>query len=358
MITFRVMNYQNFKNLKKPLKLLSVIVPMYNVEPYVERCIRSLENQDIEMDEYEIICINDGSPDKSKDVILELQKEFNNIVLINQENQGVSMARNNGIDRAIGKYLLMIDPDDFVEANCFSEKLRIIDEKNLDLGITGYIILDEKYQEEYRYDPNHIGGEVLSGIEYSYRYLRGNKEIRDPHRSVAIFYKTLFLKRNNLIYLKNVPYLEDGELIARIMCLAKRVLFINDLFYLRTTRPGSATHSNLARSKYAREGFIYAAINLSALKQQSLLSAEQKAFINQPIIHFVVLAIFSLRGNYLRYFSSTYKKLKSVGLKHVETEACSKSYTKMGKYYNISPHLLYVQRVFYLFRKSLINKFR
>ena len=79
------------------MKRLSIIIPMYNVASYVERCIRSLENQDIPKEDYELICINDGSPDNCKEIIVRLQKEFSNIILIDQENQGVSRARNNGV---------------------------------------------------------------------------------------------------------------------------------------------------------------------------------------------------------------------------------------------------------------------
>ena len=92
------------------MKSLSIIIPIYNVAPYVERCIRSLEDQDIPKDDYEIICINDGSPDNCREIVEQLQQEFSNIILINQENQGVSMARNNGIDLSEGKYLLFVDP--------------------------------------------------------------------------------------------------------------------------------------------------------------------------------------------------------------------------------------------------------
>lgn len=89
------------------MKRLSIIIPMYNVENYVERCIMSLENQDISKADYEIICINDGSPDDSRGVIVRLQEKFSNIVLIDQENRGVSNARNNGINAARGNTLFL-----------------------------------------------------------------------------------------------------------------------------------------------------------------------------------------------------------------------------------------------------------
>ena len=85
------------------MKLLSVIIPIYKVEPYIERCLRSLLNQDLSKEDYEIICVNDGSPDNCREIVKRLQKEFENIILIDQENQGVSIARNKGADEEIGR---------------------------------------------------------------------------------------------------------------------------------------------------------------------------------------------------------------------------------------------------------------
>ena len=319
------------------MKLLSIIIPIYNVEPYVERCIRSLEDQSLLKDEYEIICINDGSPDNSKDVVQRLQKEFDNIVLIDQENQGVSMARNNGIDIAKGKYLFMIDPDDYVKPNSLKEKLDVIFNNDLDVGITGYIILDEKGEQEYCYDSESSEYIILPGIDYDYKYLWGKSEIRDPHRSVAIFYKANFLNNNNLRYISDVPYLEDGEFINRVMCLAKRVMFLYDPFYMRTTRPGSATHSNLFYSKKAGLGFLKAAVNLLKFKEEQCISKKQKTFMNQPIFHFTILYILSYGP--LLAFKSLYnikKNLKKASLLNLQLEGLSKTYILMAKFYNCS----------------------
>ena len=76
---------------------------MYNVESYIERCLRSLENQDIPKEDYEIICSNDGPPYESRGFVIRIQRESDNIILIDEGQQGVSLARNEGIDRATGK---------------------------------------------------------------------------------------------------------------------------------------------------------------------------------------------------------------------------------------------------------------
>lgn len=338
------------------MKRLSIIIPMYNVEPYVERCLRSLEDQDISRDEYEIICINDGSPDNCRGVVEALQREFDNIILINQENQGVSRARNKGMDLAAGSYLLMVDPDDYLQPNVLKERLEIMDYHSLDVGLTGYTILNESFEEEYRFDPMHETKRIHSGIEILNSYRKDKPEIveRDPHRSWAVFYRTSFLNTNKLRYLADVPYLEDGELMARIMCLAEKVTFINGPVYMRTTRPGSATHSRLFNSKKGRDGFIKAAYNLYHFRQEHCRSSEQEIFINENIVHFTILPLISLEGlDYFRFYSELHTTLKKGALRKLETAGIRKWYRKLGRYYNRSMHCLYLYWLIHRMRESM-----
>ena len=90
---------------------LSIIVPEYKVEPWVEKCIRSLEDQDVSRDEYEIIVVNDGTPDRSAEIVRSLIPEFGNITVIDQENRGLAGARNTGIRHANGNYLIFVDSE-------------------------------------------------------------------------------------------------------------------------------------------------------------------------------------------------------------------------------------------------------
>lgn len=338
------------------MKRLSILIPMYNVEPYVERCLRSLEDQDIPGSDYEIICINDGSPDDSRGVVKRLQEEFDNIVLIDQENQGVSVARNNGMERAAGKYLLMVDPDDYLLPGVLKTRLDIMDRHELEVGLAGYIILDEAMEEEYRYAPSFDTEEVLTGIDLIYRLREEDQEDyeRDPHRSVAFFFKTDFLKSNNLRYLTEVPFLEDGELMARVMCLAGRTLVLNDPIYMRTTRPGSATHSRLYYSDRGREGFMKAAYNLYYFNRDFCEKEDQKAFINEFIVHFTMISIASIElSKYVRQYSKLHRTLKKGPLKKLDTRGVHPWYRKMGKYYNRSIHCFYLNWFIYRMRKSL-----
>ena len=96
---------------------LSIIVPIYNVEQYVRACIESIYQQGLDEDRFEVILVNDGTKDKSMEMIADIIQQHKNITVINQENQGLSMARNNGIAMAKGEYILMPDSDDLLIEN-------------------------------------------------------------------------------------------------------------------------------------------------------------------------------------------------------------------------------------------------
>ena len=268
---------------------LSIIVPMYNVAPYVTRCIRSLEEQDIPQEDYEIICVNDGSPDNCQQVVEDLQQEFSNILLINQENKGVSIARNNGIDQAKGKYLLFIDPDDYVDTNTFQRIIQTADINQAQVTFLGFTFLKQDGSIRKEVLNEKESDQTYKGID-AYFLARGDGQT-DPDRMVAVLFERNFINEHQLRYLEGVPYLEDGELIARIMCHAVRCNFGGHSFYQRTTRPGSATNSNLMHSQKAINGFIKSACNLKEFQQNERLTTEVIDFLNQPIAKFSILAV-------------------------------------------------------------------
>jgi glycosyltransferase involved in cell wall biosynthesis len=338
---------------------LSFIIPVFNVELYIERCLRSLLDQDIPPDQYEIICINDGSTDKSKDVIDTIKAEYKNIILIEQSNQGVSTARNKGIAIARGEYLMMVDSDDFILPNILKERLRILDKYKPDVAYAGYVALDENLKEEFRFDPDYDIRKVLSGIDFINSYMKGKDEILIPHSSVGIFFRTDFLRVNGLVYLEGVPYLEDGELMARITCLANRVIFINGAVYRVVKRIGSASHSKLYFSDKARQGFLNAANDLLHFKMNACRNDRERNFMNQSIVQFVIVYLIAHEGSNL---SNDYKKLKNNlkngPLKVLTLDGCSKFYYRMGKSYNRSILCFYLNWKLYKIKKSISLRFR
>jgi glycosyltransferase involved in cell wall biosynthesis len=341
---------------------LSIIIPVYNVEKYLERCIVSLQNQDIPKQQYEIIIINDGSPDNSRDVVLRLMQEYSNIVYIEQENKGVSMARNAGIDKAQGKYLLFIDPDDYVVPDSLGRILKSATEQKAQLAILGYQYLnaDNTVKKEFLFPRESTNR--YTGID---AYHTSTKHVAtDPDRSWAILFERDFINKANLRYIADIPYLEDGEFIARAFCIAERCTFDGHAFYVRTFRQGSATNSSLFYTDRAANGFIKAAENLFKFQQNPQLSIAQKEFLNQPICKFIILPLYSSLKN-TQKFNERVTMLRQKGFKKCNLRGCQSVYLREGFFYNISPYcyvvyklgwsaLVSVQRRFYKVRRGAL----
>lgn len=128
------------------MKTLSFIIPLYNSAQWLPKCLYSVLNQDIPESEMEIICVNDGSPDNSADLAREIAKEHPCIIVIDQENQGPSGARNTGMRHATGKYLCFVDPDDFVEPNVYGGLIKQMEEQQLDMLRFDYQVVNEHYE--------------------------------------------------------------------------------------------------------------------------------------------------------------------------------------------------------------------
>ena len=126
--------------------LLSVIIPVYNADKYLKNTFDSLISQTV-FQNLEIIIINDGSTDNSRNICEEFQKNYDNAVLINQQNFGVSAARNAGIKISRGKYITFLDADDYIENNLYEKELDLIISNNAD--ITGFDNHDNFFNEGY-----------------------------------------------------------------------------------------------------------------------------------------------------------------------------------------------------------------
>ncbi|MBC7606944.1 MAG: glycosyltransferase [Burkholderiales bacterium] len=316
---------------------LSIIVPAYKVENYIEKCLRSLEDQELDKSEYEIIVTNDGSPDQSREIVEKLQLEFANIVLLNQENQGVSMARNNAIAHANGKYIMPIDPDDYILPNTLKEKLLKAEAQDLDVLYLGFEIFDADEHSLWHTDYSVQQQHIYEGVN-GYFVSRGNA-VRDPDRSWAILYRRSMLEKYELQYPKDVPFLEDGLFLAKVFSVARRVGFDNHKFHQRTTSIGSATVSGVYYSKKAINGFLNAALDIKAFGKKHTFTKEQSGLIHHGTANFVLLALFPLVSfKYLKQLYLTINKIKALGFDKLETDGVVEPYLKYAKFFNISPY--------------------
>lgn len=130
---------------------LSIIIPVYQVEKYVRPCLESVFNQGLDDEDFEVIIVNDGTKDRSMEVIQDIIDQHKNITVINQENQGLSMARNNGMAIARGEYLLMPDSDDLLVENSVKPLLEKALETKADMVIADFLrVEDTLFDQRYK----------------------------------------------------------------------------------------------------------------------------------------------------------------------------------------------------------------
>lgn len=212
---------------------LSIVIPVYNVEKYIEKCLLSCINQDIPESDYEIIVVNDGTPDNSMEIVRKIADSHSNIHILNQQNQGLSAARNNGFAIAKGEYVWFIDSDDWIEENCLR---RITNELTVNIDIL---------QLQYRlaYDESALNKDCYTIID---RCVSGFDQTCNgglPAPAQFCIYRANFLRDNNLSFVKGI-YHEDSEFKPRAVYLAETITSDNIVSYNYYQRQsGSITSS-------------------------------------------------------------------------------------------------------------------
>lgn len=205
-------------------KKISIIVPAYNVENYIERCIDSLVYQDLPDDEYEIIVVNDGSTDTTKTILETYTKKETNVFVFSVSNRGVSEARNYGCEKANGKYLLFVDADDWIKPEVLRTLYETMEREQLDLMVMDYRYWDasgELPKALHFADRCRQGTDVLSGVEFMQKCL--------PPVVWSIVYRSSFWHKHHFKFLP-IRH-EDEELIPRVFYFAERVKFLPLDFY-------------------------------------------------------------------------------------------------------------------------------
>ena len=211
---------------------ISLIIPVFNVEKYIERCLLSCINQNISCDDYEIIVVNDGTPDRSMDIVNEYHKNYPHLIkTFSQENKGLSAARNAGLKLAKGDYIWFIDSDDWITTDCLSSIYLKIQKETPDiLALCAANIINEKAIRRNKYldETPKTGKDAF------------NKMI-SPCAPFSI-YKRDFLIKNNLFFYEGI-YHEDSEFMPRAYYNASKVSFHNDIVYNVYPNPQSITRT-------------------------------------------------------------------------------------------------------------------
>ena len=213
---------------------ISIIVPIYNVEPYLPRCLDSILAQTFT--DFELILVDDGSPDQCGEICDNAKEQDKRIRVIHKKNGGLSDARNVGIDVAKGDYLLFIDSDDFVAPNMVEKLYKALNENDADYAMCGTVkVLDGK--ELAVVSKTQLQNRTLTNLE-------ALALIKEPN--------TMFVAAWNKLYKKELfssirfpvgKLYEDEATIYKITYLCKRVTIISDELYFYVLREGSITRS-------------------------------------------------------------------------------------------------------------------
>lgn len=214
---------------------VSVIIPVYNIECYIERCLRSVMEQSFK--ELEIIVVNDGSTDNSGKIVQNLADTDTRIVVINKENGGLSSARNFGLDIAKGEYILHIDGDDWIGQGCLEALYNKAVIDDLDVVVTDYWKDYDDGSKTHIVDMPIGQGDIIDGkiwLEYFFA--------RAANQSV---YNKLFRRAmyNNVRHPEHISMGEDLATIPRVMYKAQRIGKLNKAYYRYIQRADSIVNS-------------------------------------------------------------------------------------------------------------------
>lgn len=313
-------------------QLISIIVPVYNVETYLPDCLNSLVSQTYS--NIEIICVNDGSTDNSLEILRKYVQIDNRIILIDQKNSGVSKARNTGILKANGTYIMFVDGDDWIEYSTCEFVIKKMKQTNADVILYPYIRENGKDSlnknifdlEEIIFDEQAVKNKLhrrFIGIE--------EQELSHPENADALctvwgkLYKTEIIKEKNIqfIDLEKIGSYEDGMFNLYYFQYAHKAVYINKYFYhYRKTNAVSIT-SKYRVDLYKQWQRLF---NMMAkyIKENQLPQGYMDALYNRIAL--------SILGLGLNIMDSNYGAIKKIKMIHeiIVSDRYEKAYRKLN----------------------------
>lgn len=269
----------------------SIIIPVYNVEKYIKKCLDSVFNQTYK--DYEVIVVNDGTKDNSMDIV----KDYD-VIVVNQKNQGLSAARNNGLKKAKGEYILFLDSDDYIENDLLKELDKSISNKPDVVRFQIQEVYEDKINkfEEESFE-NKDGVEAFSIIS-KYHFVEN---------AWTYLYRKKYLQDNNFTFKESTIH-EDFGLIPLVIIKAKIVNSISYIGYNYVQRDGSImSQKNYEKTKKKVNDFYnHYLFLIEEIDKTNLDSKVFKSFISNSLI----LKICELEGNDYKEYKRLLKEKK------------------------------------------------
>jgi glycosyltransferase involved in cell wall biosynthesis len=249
---------------------VSIIIPMYNVAEYLNTCLQSVLNQTLPNDTFEVIMVNDESPDNSLEIAQELAAKYAFIKIISQKNKGLGGARNAGIDNAQGVFLLFLDADDWLLPNTLKLIIETANSNHLDILEFGANLVDNN-RNVLATISHHSDNKIYTGVNYY-------NTIKYSGSACNKLYSKKFINTNKLRFLEKI-YGEDFEFNTRAFFMATKVLAIHSVCAEFLQSPNSITRkkSKCNKDKYLND-FITILKSISNFKRVYSYDTENKNF--------------------------------------------------------------------------------
>lgn len=211
---------------------ISVIIPVYNAEKYLRRCLDSLCAQTFT--DFEAICINDGSVDSSGEILKQYAANDSRFVVVDKKNAGVSAARNDGIKRACGEYIHFMDADDFIDAEYYRDMFATAQESCADMVCSGFVT-DTKYARDLKYKSKFVARGIYKKLRWTYAFTDGYVW--------RYLFKLEFIKKNKLVFDTKLISQEDAIFVLNAIAMVNAIAFVPGVFYHYMFNGASALHN-------------------------------------------------------------------------------------------------------------------
>ena len=218
---------------------VSVVIPVYNVEDFLEECLDSIVNQTL--DDIEIICVNDGSTDNSLNILNDYAKKDDRFTIVSQENGGHAVATNRGMELATGEYLFLMDSDDILKLNALEDTVRVAEAKNVDFVIfqaINYYMDTDEYKKRENYSMNRLNRFVGDRV-FNWR------DIEDYAFKITVtpwskLYKREFVVNCGAKFPEGLIF-DDNVFFWQVFFNAERITFHKDYLFIRRWYSESST---------------------------------------------------------------------------------------------------------------------
>lgn len=323
--------------------LVSIIIPVYNCEAYIKDTINNILNSIYS--DIEIICIDDGSSDNSFAIIKELSVQNSKIKYLSQSNQGVSIARNNGLKHANGKYVMFVDSDDLIKPDAISKSIEYLEKNNADIICFNMLIRTQDHEDNICFQEHHFDSYLTICNSKDY-----DKAVNFTNAAPSVIKKE-FLEKHNIQFIPKHIY-EDWVFMVEIFSKNPYCVFLNEPMYIYNKREQGSITCDISSScldlfdSYKISDNILKNVNLNS----SWVQINDAKIFNEALNFFLCKIVKSKKTKVFKEYSQSIKDLiADFNIVYIESLLSNKS----EKFKNVIEYISSKK----CFKKSSFKKF-